>query len=435
MTDTGPIDRTLFTNLLTRLEGREPEWLTAVRRDAFDRFESAGLPTTRREDWRFTNLAPLFAGTTLTLADGGHDAGAVRAALDRAAIDGLTANTLVFVNGGYEPSLSHPGTAPQGVTVTPLSGAPDKFADLLRRHLGAALDTEKYPFQALATAFMADGLFLRIAEGVTLAEPLHVIHVCTGHGAIVAPRGLVVLERGAAATVLETFVGIDDSPALTMPILEVQVADKARFDYLRFAREGAGALQFATTAVHQGAGSAVSALHVTLGGRLVRNDAFHTLNGEGGDTTVNGLYYLNGQQQTDNFTRVRHLAPGCTSRQIFKGILADRSHGVFDGRIYVAKAAQQTDAVQTNRNLLLSDDAVTNAKPQLEIFADDVKCTHAATTGQLADEQLFYLRSRGFDLRTATALLTYAFAGELIEEIALEPVRARLEKELMFLTA
>lgn len=414
------------------ITGQEPAWLTGLRKKAIGEFERLGYPTTRHEDWRFTNLES-FTKVPFALSNGALDRSAVRAAIDRVSFHGLETYTAVFVNGRFLPELSSIESLPQGMVLTGIGDGLDKYADLIRANLGMHADFDSYTFSALNTAFMADGVFLWFDAGVVLDKPIHAVYVSSGDGKTAAsfPRNLIILEKESKATIIESFVGIDDEEYLTNSVSEIVVDDNAQLTHYKLQRENKKAYHFATTAVRQGKDSRFESMNISLGGRLTRNDVFARLEGESAHSSLDGFYLLDGEQQVDNFTRMVHAAESCTSRQIFKGILDGKSHGVFDGRILVEKGAQKTDAVQTNRNLLLSDDAVANAKPQLEIYADDVKCTHGATTGQLDENQLFYLRSRGFELTRAKALLTYAFVGELIEEIKLEPMREELSREVI----
>jgi Fe-S cluster assembly protein SufD len=395
-----------------------------LRQRAIERFADLGFPTLKDEDWRFTNLAPLaavgfeLAGPEQALAGSKH-------AVDLAGI------CLEFV-GGQRPVLRSGAAAlTNGVVVSSLADAVLRHRDLVETHLARYADYEKQPFTALNTAFLRDGVFVYLPRGAMVEQPIHLRFV---GGAVDKPlayhrRCLVVAEAGAHARIVESYEGTAGT-YFTNGVTEFALGEDTVLEYTRLQKEGPAAFHVATVQVRQDRGSRFSAFSLSDGAALARTDLNVVLDAEACECTLNGLYLASAEQLVDNHTRIDHARPHCTSHELYKGILSGRAHGVFNGKIYVHPDAQKTDARQTNKTLLLSDEAVIDTKPQLEIYADDVKCTHGASIGQLDDEAIFYLRSRGIGRAAARRLLTYAFANEVIERVGIEPLRARLERAL-----
>ena len=417
---------------VARQGGPAGGWLAGLRQAGLDRFQAAGFPSSRDEDWRFVNLAPLVA-EPFRLAQPGAEGRVTREALAPYlyAIPGVV--TLVFVNGRYTPALSTLPALPAGVTVQPLAAALAAESELLGRHLGRYATPDANGFTALNTAFVKDGLFVRVAGGVQATAPIHAVFVTAGQaaGAATHPRNFLLVERGARVAVLESYVGLDDAAYLTNAVTEAIVGDGATLEHTKIQRESERAYHVGTTHIRHGRDSHGLSFSVSFGAALCRNNLDVILDGPGVDAHMLGLYMGRGRQEVDNHTSLLHAHPDCGTREIYKGILDGRSHGVFNGKIYVTPIAQKTDAKQTNRALLLSDTARIDTKPQLEIFADDVKCTHGATVGALDQQAAFYLKSRGIGGALARKILTYAFAAEVLEEIPHEAVRAALEAVVM----
>jgi Fe-S cluster assembly protein SufD len=411
--------------------GSGARWLTGLREAGLDRFRVEGFPTTRDEDWRFLNLAPL-TGQVFRLAPADvSGVGAGELARHASALPG--AHTLVFVNGRYAPALSSVGALPAGATVRNLAGALSAHADLLQGHLGKYARPQAGGFTALNTAFLKDGLFVHVAPGVEVRDPIHALFLSDGRAARAAshPRNFVLVERGARAAVIESYVALDEGDYFTNAVTETVVGDGARFEHVKIQRESERAFHVGTTHLQLGSASQAVSHSVSFGAALCRNNLDVVLDGPGIEAQMFGLYMGRGRQEVDNHTSLLHAHPNCGTREIYKGILDDQSHGVFNGKIYVTPIAQKTDAKQTNRALLLSDRARIDTKPQLEIFADDVKCTHGATVGNLDRLAAFYLRSRGIREGLARKILTYAFAAEVLEEIPYQPIRDALEAIVM----
>ena len=414
-----------LVNSFSRLEaGLQPEWLPALRQAGLARFAELGFPTTAHEDWRFTNLAPL---ARLALEPGPATAGTdgVAELLARHTFSKLPGTRLVFINGRYAAGFSTFGQLPAGVTVTNLAAALSTQADFVKTHLGAAAHTENNPFTALNQAFFLDGGCIHVPAGVTVPEPVQFVHISSApkSGETLQPRHLIVAEANSKLTVLESYLSVGDSPHFTNPVTELTAGDNAVVEFVKYQNEAVDAFHIGMIAAHLGRASQVRIHSFALGAKLSRTNIRTQLAGEGLECILNGLYLTRGEQLADHHMIVEHAQPHCASHEYFNGILDDKSRGVFHGRILVREIAQKTDAKQTNKNLLLSDDATADTKPQLEIYADDVKCTHGATIGQLNAESIFYLRSRGIDTETARRMLIHAFAGEIIERVHCEAAR------------
>ena len=406
-----------------------PDWLEPVRRAAMDRFTAAGFPTVRDEEWRFTPVGPIAQGTWRQAS--GLVRGVTREQLAPFIFGHPEWTTLVFVDGAYAESLSSVGNLAPGVRVGSLAEALPADGVTLERHLARHAPIAGSPFTALSTAFMRDGGFLHVPANTDLAGPVHLVFVSTpdATGAVTHPRNLIIIDQGSRASVIESYVTLaPGSVYWTNAVTEVVAGPNSWLEHTRIQRESEQAFHVGLTHVEQERDSHYRSFSMAMGAALARHNLHVRLNGENVETLMYGLYVTEGEQVVDNHTAIYHDQPNCRSWEVYKGILDDRSRAVFNGKVFVKPEAQKTDAKQTNRNLLLSDTAKVNTKPQLEIFADDVKCTHGATVGQLDDVALFYARSRGVPAAEAQRLLTYAFAAEVIEEVALEPVRDELER-------
>ena len=404
-----------------------PAWLRELRESAFARFSSAGFPTLRDEDWRFTSLAPL-ARTPFRLARSSANEFTV-SDLVHWRMEGAAAR-LVFVDGRFEQKLSNWGELPQGVTVNGLAKQIAAQPESVAKHFGRYLNIERDSFAALNTAFAEDGAYIHVARGVVLEQPIHLLFVTTSGGSptMTHPRNLVVVEAEGQATIIEDYVSHGAAaPAFSNAVTELVAGGSANVQHVMIEREHLETFNFSTQRIEQARTASVASHSLLLGGALVRNNVHPVLHGEGGECLINGLFIGSGRQHLDNYMLVEHASPHCASRQFYNGILDQQAHGVFHGRIVVHKDAQKTDAKQTNRNLLLDDDAQIDTKPQLEIYADDVKCTHGATIGQIEENALFYLRSRGIGEMEARRLLLEAFAGECIERMKPGPAREYTE--------
>ena len=415
-----------FGQMVKSSRDREPFWLQTLRQRSFDRFSATGFPTTRDEDWRFTNISAILQ-TNFQLNRNGHRL-PTKQQVESYRIAGVVCQ-LTFVDGRFVPQLSSPAALPTGVTVASLAAQLASKPQQVEPHLGRYLNTQRDPFAALNTAFLEDGGFVDIAKNTVLEEPIHLLFVSTAHEAptMSHPRNLIVVEEGSHATIIEEYVSLGGVEALCNTATELIAGDSAVVSHYMIERENVEAFNVSTLRMEESRNANIASHSVLIGGALVRNNVHPVLAGEGGECLINGLFIGNGRQHLDNYMLVEHAQPHCGSRQFYNGILDGSAHGVFHGRIIVHKNAQRTDAKQTNRNLLLSDQAQIDTKPQLEIYADDVKCTHGATIGQIEENPLFYLRSRGIDEASARRLLLLAFASECLGRMKEGPARNHVE--------
>jgi len=406
-----------------------PSWLNALRQQGCDGFAARGFPTARDEEWRYTNVSAIerqpFGRVDRAVSVDGSK-------LAPLLVSGLTGPRLVFVDGGFSPSLSSLGALPSGASVMPLAQAVEQHADIVSAHLGQQAKVDLNGFIALNTAGIQDGAFVHLKSGVDVADAIQLLFVSTGHqhSAMTQPRNLIIAEDGARATVLEQHVAVEEARYLTNAVTEIFAARGVNLQHYRLQQESMKAYHINALFVLQSGAGEVTSNGIDLGGLLVRNDIASRLSAEQAVCTLNGLYVADGRQHVDNHTRIDHLVPRSASREFYKGVLDGRARAVFTGRVVVHPDAQQTDAEQLNNNLLLSRDAEVDTKPQLEIYADDVKCSHGATVGQLDPDELFYLQARAIDETTARDLLTYAFANDVLTRFKLQPIRAALEHRL-----
>ena len=416
-----------FETLSATATAELPDWLDRLRNAAMQRFTGTGFPTARDEEWRFTPIGPI-AQTPWRSVPATSTVAAAQ--LRPFSFGHSDWSTLVFVNGHYREELSSAFQRP-GVRAGSLSEALRSNSPALEAHLGRHAPIEGSPFAALNTAMMGEGGFVHIAAHSELSQPIHLLFVTTpdAAGAVVYPRNLIVVERGARAAVIESYVTLaPGSTSWTNSVTEVSLGANAWLEHARVQRESEQAYHVGLTHIDQQRDSHYRSFSLAMGGVLARHNLHARLNDENIETLLYGLYLTRGDQLVDNHTAIYHDQPNCRSWEVYKGVLDGRSRAVFNGKVFVRPEAQKTDAKQTNRNLLLSDGARVDTKPQLEIFADDVKCTHGATVGRLDDLALFYARSRGVPAEQAHRLLTYAFAAEVLAEVSLDSVREELER-------
>ncbi len=406
-----------------------PEWLRTLRRNGVTHFTELGFPTTKLEDWIYTNVAPV---TKLAFKPAASaDASVTANQLAPFAFPGWTGSRLVFINGHFAPALSTPPAPQPGVTVTNLAAALASGDKLVEAQLAHHAGLDASGFSALNTAFIADGAFIALAPNAVAAEPIHLLFVSApGDANTAQPRNLIVAGANSSAKIVEHYVSLGDAAHFTNAVTEIAVGEGAHIEHAKFQEENLEAFHIATVQATLARDSRFLSHSISTGARLARHNINLVMTGQGVDCVMNGLYAVGGKQLVDHHTVADHAQPHCASHEFYHGILGGNSRGVFNGKIFVRKDAQKTDAKQTSRNLLLTDTATVNSKPQLEILADDVKCTHGATVGQLNDEALFYCRSRGIDEVNARRLLTHAFASEIVNRITVEPVREHLEQVL-----
>jgi Fe-S cluster assembly protein SufD len=414
--------------LLNREDG-QPSWIHPFRKAGIARFAELGFPTLKDEDWRFTNVAPI---TKLPFhpAVASPRSEVTAATVASITLGSLPAHRLVFLDGQFAPALSCIKALPPGAVVTNLRTALVEHSGLMERHLGQLASDKDNSFAALNDAFFQDGGFVHLPEGGVLDQPVHLVFVATTtqSGVHFHPRNLILAQDQSQGTVIESYVGAEDTVYFTNAVTEIVAGAGTVLEHIKVQDESLGAFHIAAIHADLGRASHVLSHSLALGARLSRNNIRTDLNGEGLECVLNGLYITKGDQLADHHMVVEHAQPHCASHEYFNGILDGKSKGVFHGRILVQPVAQKTDAKQTNKNLLLSDHATADTKPQLEIYADDVKCTHGATIGQLNEESIFYLRSRGIGPETARRMLIHAFAGEIIERIRHDAIREELDR-------
>jgi Fe-S cluster assembly protein SufD len=404
-----------------------PAWLQTLRKQGMARFQALGFPTTKNEDWHFTSVAPIAERAFRPAAPG---AAIERADIDRFNFGESNWHTLVFVNGAFSRDLSSDAGLGDNVRVTSLAGAIKAGIAGIDRHIGKIAAFEQHAFTALNTAFMNDGAFIEIAADAVVEQPIHLLFVSDGEG-VSYPRNLIITGRHSRAAVIESYVSLGSGGYFTNAVTEISLGEGSRLDHYKLQRESESAFHVGTVQVREARDSQLHSFSLAVGGSLARTNIYTSLDGDAATCTLNGLYLSDGVQHLDNQTSIEHIAPNCPSHELYKGVLDGRSHGVFNGKVYVHPEAQKTDGKQSNNNLLLSPTARVDTKPQLEIFADDVKCTHGATVGRLDELAMFYLNSRGIGPETARILLTYAFAADVLETIELEPLRVQLEKMVL----
>jgi Fe-S cluster assembly protein SufD len=403
----------------------DPTWLGALRNAAIERFADSRFPTIRDEEWRFTNVQPIAQGEFRTA----HGAAAIDAGRIMPYLVGSREwSRLVFVDGRFSRELTLMNGAWEQATVANIADAA-RSGGAIESGLGCVVDAAENAFVALNTAFVHDGAYVEIPAGVTIDEPLHLLFVSTGAEGIAShPRVLIVAGRSSSASVVESYVSLGAGRTLTNAVTEVIVEENASVSHVRLQRESESAYHIATLEARQGRDSRFDSFNLVVGGALTRNNLTLRFGGEGIESWLNGLYVVGSAQHVDNHTFIDHAVPHCNSHELYKGILTGDARAVFSGKVLVREDAQKTDAKQTNRNLLLSKNARVNTKPMLEIFADDVKCTHGATVGQLDADALFYLRSRGMSPAVAKVLLTHGFAMEALDRIANDALREEMDR-------
>ncbi|MEJ0090363.1 MAG: Fe-S cluster assembly protein SufD [Limisphaerales bacterium] len=419
-----------FLEKFRHFESAAKTSLLPFRKAGLALFSELGFPTLQHEDWRFTNVTPLAKLPFQPMFEAPAVNGAETKALSEFAFTKIAGTRLVFVNGHYSSKLSTVETLPAGVKVGNLAAALTADAALVEKYLGRCTPAKDNAFAALNQAFFLDGAFVHVPKGVDVATPIQLVYICSANetGATVQPRNLIVAEANSRVTIVESYITTTDAAYFTNAVTEIFAGDNAFVEHLKFQDESQAAFHIAAIHGEFGRASNVNIHSFALGAKLSRNSIRAKLAGEGLECILNGLYLTRDEQLADHHMIVEHAQPNCASHEYFNGILDDKSKGVFHGRILVQQVAQKTDAKQTNKNLLLSDDATANTKPQLEIYADDVKCTHGATIGQLNEESIFYLRSRGIGTDTARQMLIHAFAGEIIERIKCEPAREAVDR-------
>lgn len=409
-------------------KSQDPAWLVNLREKASENFVELDFPTTRDETWKYTNVAPIVKTAFRQMFDMGvHDLTAK--SIEPFIFNESRGSQLVFINGLFSRRLSDLSELPEGIAVSNLAEAPEECAKIVSDHLGVYANYRDQAFTALNTAVIGDGAFVYIPKGKIVEKPIHLLFVSTADEPTVShPRVLIVADEASIATVIESYVSIGEDLYFTNAVTEVVTEKGAAIEHYRLQEESERAYHIATTEVHQQRDSRYFSCAISLGGEIARHNLNVAVTDENIETTIDGLYVVTGKQHTDSHTVIDHQKPHSNSFQLYKGILDGKARAVFNGKVFVREGALLTDARQLNKNLLLSAEAHVDTKPELEIFADDVKCSHGATVGQLEDEELFYLASRGITADKARALLTYGFAEDVISKIKLKSVRDQLDR-------
>lgn len=412
------------------LNGSKQSEFHALRQRAFESFLQQGIPDATHEEWRYTNVSAASKGG-FTLAPRGAVIDASEVA--KYAICEQVQARLVFVDGVFNAALSTLNEK-EGIIIEPLSDLlsshstrPEESA-VVQGRLAALAPSHEHAFVALNTAFVRDGVYIRVKRGIAVDLPIEILTLTSEKikDQMTTPRALIIAEEGSSVSVIESFVGLSDERYLTCAVSEIVTEQNAEVDHYRIGREGREAVHMGGVHARVGRDARFRTHFFTFGGKTVRNEGLLNLEGQASHSVINGLSVMNGEQHVDNYTVLRHAEPHCESNERFKGIYAEKSRGAFQGTIIVEQIAQKTNAIQSNQSLLLSTDASVDTKPQLKIWADDVKCTHGATVGQLDADALFYLRTRGLSEHAAKAILTEAFAGEILTEVRIPELKNML---------
>jgi len=420
-----------FLSEHARFQNDSTAWLNQQRQTAIDVVGENGFPSTRHEAWKYTDVRSLLK-RNFSVADETSSATLSETQLNEVRYTGLACHELIFVNGHFSADLSSADLNSSGGNVCSLASANDENKALIETYINQFARSEKHGFAALNGAFVVDGGFIHVPANVEIELPIHLIFIANSadKSFITHPRNLIVLGDNAKATVIESYVGFDDAEYCTNTVTEIVTGQGSSLEHYKLQQESSKSFHIGYLHAVCKKDSRLDSHSISLGAALTRNDIDTTLAGSGSHVGLNGFYMTGGDQHIDNHTRVDHSVPNTTSDETYRGVLNGKSRAVFNGKVVVHKEAQKTDAQQSNANLLLSNNAEIDTKPELEIYADDVKCTHGATVGQLDENMLFYLRSRAIDESTARSLLTFAFAEEVIKKINLEPVRHRLEHKV-----
>ena len=419
-------------NDVVRQQADEPSWLSALRQQSFNRFQEIGFPSVVEEEWKYTNVAPIAKAefSPVTQVNGSR---ITKADLHAWAYEEAPVR-FVFVEGIFRRDLSSIDDAQTGLIALDLRDAvrDERFADSLQQKFANRVDAGD-GFIALNNALFTGGLFLQLGRNIAADRPIHLLFVteAAGKSTAASPRVLIQAQANSSATIIESYASRGEAAYLTNAVIDFEVEDSAQIRHYKVQRESANGFHIANTSANLGPKAKYETTTINLGGAISRHNIDVVMDHEGAECAVDGLYMVEGSQHTDTHSVIDHRQPHCTSRQLYKGILDGKSRAVFNGKVFVRHGAQQTDAQQTNKNLLLSKEAQIDTKPQLEIFADDVKCTHGAAVGQLDEDELFYLASRGINPALAKNMLTYGFAEEVIEKITIESIKRELDSVVL----
>jgi len=406
---------------------KKDDWFSKQRQSAFNIFQESGFPSTKKENWKYTDVKPIAKNLFSNIANGNIVINDDE--IDAILFKELECVELIFVNGAYSEKYSNIKNLPNELTIKNMANALVDDEDFLKKHLSQYANDDSSSFTALNTAFIQDGAYINVPSDLILERPISITYISKGNSNVFAthPRNLIFMGENSKATIIENYIGIDDTNYFTNAVTETSLSQGASLKHYKIQQESSNAFHIGNLNTSQNKDSRFESHSISIGGALVRNDINAQLNEEGAEIMMNGLYMTDNAQHIDNHTRVDHFKPYTQSNQNYRGVLNGKSRGVFNGKVVVHPQAQKIEAYQNNANLLLSDDAEIDTKPELEIYADDVKCNHGATIGQLDNDMLFYLRSRAVDEQTARSLLTYAFADEIINNISFQSIKNKLE--------
>jgi len=416
-----------FDEFEKSLNGEKSSDFHKVRKEAIDRFAELAFPTQKDEEWKYTNISSLLKHNFSPAA---VKVNVSSDTINKFLFDKMEHSLLVFVNGNFSPELSKLIDIPKGVVIGSLAEALKNNNPVVKKHLGKYAENENYFFTSLSSAFTKDGAFIYVPDGKIVEDPIHIIFIAKSGSEkiLIQPRNLFIAGKNSQVTIIEHYVSEQDSIYFTNAVTEIVADENAIVDHIKLQEESNKAFHIARMEIDQERNSNFSSHLISHGAEVSRNDFNARFNDEGSECMLNGLFMIGDEQLFDAHTMIDHAKPHCNSHEHYKGILQDKSKGVFNGKVMVRRDAQKTNAFQQNNTILLSDDAVMNTKPQLEIFADDVKCSHGATIGKLNDEAKFYLKSRGIGEDAATAILIHAFASDVITSIKIPALRDYLEE-------
>jgi Fe-S cluster assembly protein SufD len=416
----------LFEN---SLNGERFSSINGLRKEALSKFSNLSFPTVKDEEWKYTSIAPLLEHNFVPSFDKKY---LTKDQIKKFLFESLESNVVVVINGHFSEELTNINKAPDGIEVSSIAKAISSNSLLIGKHFGKYADFSKHIFTSLSTAFTKDGVLIHIPEGKIVDQPIHILFITSSENEklLIQPRNLFVTEKNSQATIIEHFVSINSGIYFTNTVTEIVVGENAVVDHLRIQEESKSAFHIGRMDIDQERSSNFSSHFISLGASLTRNDFNSKFNEEGGECKLNGLFLTENNQLFDVHTLIDHAKPHCNSHEHYKGILNHASRGVFNGKVIVRPDAQKTNAFQENNNIILSQEALINTKPQLEIFADDVKCSHGATIGQLDKDALFYLKSRGLGNEAARAILIHAFASDVIQSVKVKAVRNYIEEIL-----
>jgi Fe-S cluster assembly protein SufD len=419
----------LFNEFENNLNGESKSAVHLLRKKAIEDFSQLSFPTNKNEEWRFTNISPLLKHKFIPAIKGQSIS---MNEVDRFRFNGMKCFLMVFVNGFFSEELSEISSIKDKITIKSLSAAIKENNPDLQKHFAKYADSSTQIFTALSTAYIMDGVFIHIPEGIVIEEPIHILFFSSSMDEKIMshPRNLIIAEKNSQSLIIEHYTGLDNSIYFTNAVTEIFVGENAVVHHTKIQEESKSSYHIARMETIQERNSLFTSNMISLGGEISRNDFNTRFIGTGGESELNGLFLIDGSQLFDAHTLIDHASPHCNSHELYKGILDGKSRGVFNGKVIVRKDAQKTNAFQENNNIILSNEALVNTKPQLEIFADDVKCSHGATVGQLDNEALFYLKSRGIGEEKSRDILIHAFASDVVRRLKIDKIKEHIENIL-----